>query len=690
VPPATEESSVTAPEEPGHLHRLHAVSIGINEAILRIPQERRLYEEACRIAVEQGGLRMVWVGLVDESGSAALKVAARWGQDDGYLDAIAVHTSAQQHQGLGPGGEAFRTGKPAVCNDIAGDGQFFASQKEALARGYRSCAAFPIKLSGRPIGIFVAYSGSPSYFGPEELKLLWALTENFSFALDARRKDLQRQETEQALRASAALLGMASRLGRIGAWAVEVPSLSVTWSDELCAIHEVPRGFQPSFAQGLVCWAPEHQDIVEGVFTACMRDGTPFDLEFDLITRTGRRVHGRSIGEAVRDASGAICRVQGAFQDITERRQAEGETRQLADQLVTTLESVTDAFITVDRNWRFTYVNREAERLLRRPRSELLGANVWREFPDAKGGVFEEAYKRAVREKCTVELVAFYAPLQVWLELRVYPSPQGLTIYFRDVSERHRAHEEILRLNAQLEQRVQERTEQLEAANRELAAFSYSVAHDLRAPLAAIDGFGHALAHDLAENTSPRIRHYLDRIRVGTRQTHDMIDALLSLSQLSRTELQWQTVNLAPMARMVLDACRQQAPARKAAVQVQQDMAARGDPRLLQLVMDNLVGNAWKFTGNQARTEITVGSKAALDGQTVYFVQDNGAGFDMAYADKLFGAFQRLHSQQEFPGTGIGLANVLRIVSRHGGRIWAHSALGRGAAFYFTLGPQAR
>ncbi|MEO7643031.1 MAG: ATP-binding protein, partial [Ramlibacter sp.] len=329
---------------------------------------------------------------------------------------------------------------------------------------------------------------------------------------------------------------------------------------------------------------------------------------------------------------------------------------------------------------------REAERLLQRTRAELLGRNMWVEFPDGRGSAFEAAYALAARENHAVEIEEFYPPLDAWLEVRIYPSHQGLTIYFRDVSERRRSQDEILRLNADLELRVRQRTAQLELANGELEAFSYSVAHDLRAPLAAISGFAHALETELGASANPRVRHYLDRAREGVRQTGEMIDALLSLARLSRAELRWERVDLGAMARTALEDLRQREPQGDAVLTVQDGLVVEGDPRLLQLVADNLVGNAWKFSAHQACRTITVGLHPAGDGEKIYFVRDNGVGFDMAHAANLFGAFQRLHSQAEFPGTGVGLANVRRITSRHSGRIWAESQPGQGATFYFTLG----
>ena len=225
----------------------------------------------------------------------------------------------------------------------------------------------------------------------------------------------------------------------------------------------------------------------------------------------------------------------------------------------------------------------------------------------------------------------------------------------------------------------------LRQSNIDLEAFSYSVAHDLRSPLKSIDGFSHLLKKTVSGDNAEKSIHYLNRIRAGVRQMDELTEGLLSLAKVSRTSLKAETVDLTAMAERVLDDCQERDTGRAVKLRVESDLTAIGDPALLRQVMENLLANAWKFTANAATPEIEVGQLPASHESAVFFVRDNGAGFDMAYVDKLFGIFQRLHSSDEFAGTGIGLATTHRIIARHAGRIWAEGAVGQGATFFFTL-----
>jgi signal transduction histidine kinase len=253
-----------------------------------------------------------------------------------------------------------------------------------------------------------------------------------------------------------------------------------------------------------------------------------------------------------------------------------------------------------------------------------------------------------------------------------------------EIDEHRHAREEVLALNATLEQRVAERTQQLELSNKELERFSYSVSHDLRTPLRAIEGFSSALLRSHAQQLDARGQDYLQRVRAATQRMGHLIDDLLALARTVRAEMNRRTVDLSQLAEAVARELRDAHPERKVSFTIQPHLQADADPPLIRTVLDNLLGNAAKFSSKTSDARVEFGSQMQ-DGQAVYYVRDNGVGFDMAYANKLFGAFQRLHASTEFEGTGIGLANVHRIIQRHGGSIWAEGEPNRGATFFFTL-----
>jgi len=383
--------------------------------------------------------------------------------------------------------------------------------------------------------------------------------------------------------------------------------------------------------------------------------------------------------------------VSAAIRDVTEQEQNRAELIREHDLLNTLMDSIPDTIYFKDKSSRFTRINKAQVSVLGvdDPGEAIGKTDLDFQSPELANVFYVEEQEIIRTGKPMVDRIEFNPTSDGkarWFSATKVPifdrdgQINGIVGISRDITERMLTEEEIHQLNQNLERRAAE----LESVNHELESFSYSVSHDLRAPLRSIDGFSHAILEDYIEILPEQGRDYLLRIRAAAQRMGELIDDLLALSRVTRAVTESKPVNLSALAEKILVDLQSEQPERHVTFSVAKELIVNGDPQLLKIALENLLGNAWKFTSKRENASIEVGVQNET-GEPTYFIRDNGAGFNMAYADKLFGAFQRLHRPSEYPGTGIGLATVQRIISRHGGRIWAESSVGNGATFFFTL-----
>ncbi len=310
-------------------------------------------------------------------------------------------------------------------------------RRNLCGQGVRSMILVPV-VAGSQVEGYVGFDAvhEERAWSDDEIRLLRGLAEVLGATIQRDHADASRRESE-------ALLKIAGGAARVGGWIADPEGRRITLSDEICAIHELPAGTSLTLREAVAYYAPEWRNRIRTLFHACCHDGTPYDEELEFVTAHGRRIWVRAIGEAVRDDAGRIVQIRGALQDITEQKQARQDIQRLAERLETTLESITDAFLTLDREWRYTYINHEAERIMGRVREDLLDRVLWEEYPDVRGTRLEHEYRRAMHDNLSVEFEYFYPRFGGWFEIHVYPSEEGVAVYFRDINERKQAREEI-------------------------------------------------------------------------------------------------------------------------------------------------------------------------------------------------------------------------------------------------------
>jgi PAS domain S-box-containing protein len=721
-----------------------------NEALLRATDEQALLERVTRIVCEEAGYRMAWVGFACDDSAQTVRPMAWAGAEQGFLETAHI-TWADTERGRGPTGTALRTGETSWLDDFGAEPRGAPWRSAALSRGYRSSLALPLKDGeGHTFGALCIYSAEAAVFVSDERRLLEELAADLAFGITVVRARSKLERAEADRLAHLRFLESMDRVNRAMVAAEDLEGMMGEVLDAVLGIFECDRAFlvYPCDPEAATWSAPmeknrpqypgvlaQHLDLVVGPevaqtfrtllaadhpvkFGPATANPIPPDVTERFLVRSfmSMAIHPK-LGKPWQFGVHQCSHPREWTRE--EERLLEEIGRRLGDALTTflvvrDLQESEQKLSRAEGIVHVGYIDRdlvggkvslsdETSRILGLDpleRTHELGAweRLWesRIHPDDRPRVLD-AFTAAIERSAHYDVE--YRVVRPGGEVRFVHSQADVTRdeggvarrvlgTMSDITGRVKAEAEIRELNQKLEQRVAERTAELAAANRELEAFAYSVSHDLRVPLRAVDGYRGLLQRRLEGRLDEEGRRYLGSISEAAQRMGQLIDDLLSFSRMGRVEMAKLEVDLGAMVADVIRELEPDAALRSIDWRVGRLPVVQGDRAMLRLVLVNLLTNALKFTGPRARAEIEIASRLESDGAITVFVRDNGVGFDMAHVEKLFGVFQRLHGAAEFEGTGIGLANVRRVITRHGGRTWAEGELGRGATFFFSLPPR--
>jgi PAS domain S-box-containing protein len=476
------------------------------------------------------------------------------------------------------------------------------------------------------------------------------------------------------------LLDKANRLAKIGSWEIDVETNTVYWSDIVKEIREVPKGYEPTLQDGISHFKEGYskETIIARVKEA-VKKGTPWSEELQIYTHKGNLKWMRTIGNA-EIVDGKCVKVYGSFQDIDEQKKAELEIRKLYEEKNTILESIGDAFFAINKNWVVTYWNKEAEKMLMVPKDKIVGQYLWDVFSESIGSVSYEKYHEAIETNQQVFFEDYFQPLDKWFEISAYPSENGLSVYFKDVTERKLSQ---IKLN-ELHQNLQKTASDLAVSNAELEQFAYIASHDLQEPLRMVTSFLSQLEKKYSDIIDEKGKQYIYFAVDGAKRMRQIILDLLEFSRVGRFDGKMETVDTNKVVEEVVSLFRNQIEETGAVVHFKDLPVVQTFQSPFRQVIQNLISNALKYQKPDQKAVVNISAKK-VESQWQFAISDNGIGIEPEYYDRIFAIFQRLHNKDEYSGTGIGLAIVKKIIEVMGGQIWIESKPGEGSTFFFTL-----
>ncbi|MFZ3273608.1 MAG: PAS domain S-box protein [Lutibacter sp.] len=678
------------------LNRLYATLSQINHAIVRIQKKEPLLQEICDIAINYGEFRMAWIGLIDES-RQFIRSAASSGEEQGYLSSIHIPLT-DSVLGSGPTGEAVNEGHCVFCQDIATDPSMKPWREEALQRGFRASAAIPIRQNNKVIGAFMVYSAEKMVFDFKEKQLLEEIGTEISFALDMIEREKQRKLASEALKISenrfrellenvhliSILLDNQGNLTFCNPYLLELTGYT---AKEIIGTNWI-EFMIPSF----------QKEKIKEIFKGHEKSEIVSHAENAILTKTGTLRTIRWSNTVLRDAAGKVAGTASIGEDITESRQAEQALKESEERLRLSTELAKVAV------WEHNIANKNMSRS--KNHDQLYGLE-WQEkwdldaflnatYPDDREistSTMQQSVAPGGSDNYTFDIRVVHPDKSIhWLNVTgqvVERDKVGQGVVIRgtliEVTGRKNVESEIKKLNEELELRVKQRTKELQSAILELETFTYSVSHDLKAPLRGIDGYGKLLLDLYGAELNEEAKHFINTIRSSTQQMNQLIDDLLEYSRLERGQLTHENIPIKTFVADLVSLYRTVLEHNNFTVNLKvPDIEIRTDSKALRIAVRNLLENAIKFTKKQPNPSIEIGLN---EGESFWllYVKDNGIGFNMKYHDRIFEIFQRLHRAEDYKGTGIGLAMVHKAMQRINGNVWGESIPAQGSTFNLEL-----